>query len=263
LNDYLKKFPNGIHTLKANFYLGQLYYAEDKKDDALPHYESVAKVANNEFMEPALARISEIYLSRKDYKNAISNLEKLEQHASYEENKVFAKTNSMKAYYELEDYSKAVAAATEVLEMSDISDRVKSDAIIIEARSAMKTGNEQKAKEAYARVAEIATGKLAAEALYYDAYFKNKEGLYKESNELVQRLAKDYSGYKEFGAKGLIIMAQNFYALEDAYQATYILTSVEDNFKDYPEIVTEANKLLKQIKDEEAKTNASISNEDE
>lgn len=263
LNDYLKKFPNGIHTLKANFYLGQLYYAEDKKDDALPHYESVAKVANNEFMEPALARISEIYLSRKDYKNAISNLEKLEQHASYEENKVFAKTNSMKAYYELEDYSKAVAAATEVLEMSGISDRVKSDAIIIEARSAMKTGNEQKAKEAYARVAEIATGKLAAEALYYDAYFKNKEGLYKESNELVQRLAKDYSGYKEFGAKGLIIMAQNFYALEDAYQATYILTSVEDNFKDYPEIVTEANKLLKQIKDEEAKTNASISNEDE
>ena len=79
----------------------------------------------------------------------------------------------------------------------------------------------------------------------------------------MQRLAKDYSGYKEFGAKGLIIMAQNFYALEDAYQATYILTSVEDNFKDYPEIVTEANKLLKQIKDEEAKTNASISNEDE
>lgn len=266
LNDYLKKFPKGIHTLKAHFYLGQLYYADDKKDKALSHYESVARVSNNEFTEPALARISEIYLFRKDYENAITNLEKLEVNASYEENKVFAKTNSMKAYYELKDYNKAVAAATQVLAMPDITDRVKSDAILIEARSAMETGNEQKAKEAYKRVTEIATGKLAAEALYYDAYFKNKEGAYKESNEQVQKLAKDYSGYKEFGAKGLVLMAENFYALEDAYQATYILTSIEDNFKDFPEIVAEAKNILQQIKDKEAKTNASVSkdeNEDE
>src|SRR5690625_6949835 len=78
----------------------------------------------------------------------------------------------MKAYYELKDYNKAVAAATEVLAMPDITDRVKSDAMLIEARSAMETGNEQKAKEAYQRVAKLATGRIAAEALYYDAYFK-------------------------------------------------------------------------------------------
>lgn len=164
----------------------------------------------------------------------------------------------MKAYYELKDYNKAVAAATEVLAMPTITDRVKSDAILIEARSAMETGNEQKAKEAYQRVAGIATGKLAAEALYYDAYFKNKEGAYKASNEQVQKLARDYSGYKEFGARGLVLMAKNFYALEDAYQATYILTSIEDNFQEFPEVVAESKALLQQIKDKEAKTNASV-----
>lgn len=263
LNEYLKKFPNGIHNLKANFYLGQLYYAAADKDKALPHYESVVQVTNNEFLEPALARISEIYLSREDYQNAIQNLERLSENATHEENKIFAKTNSMKAYYELEDYTKAVAAASDVLAMSGISDKVKSDAIVIEARSAIQTGNEQKAKESYAQVAEIATGKLAAEALYYDAYFKNKEGLYKVSNELIQKLAKDYSGYKEFGAKGLLIMAQNFYALEDAYQATYILQSVEENFQEYPEITATAKKLLQEIKEKEAKTNASINEENE
>jgi len=258
LNEYLKRFPRGIHTLKAHFYLGQLYYADNNRDKALSHYESVAEVTNNEFTEPALARISEIYLYREDYKNAIEYLEKLEAHASYKENKIFAKTNSMKAYYELKDYNKAVAAATEVLAMSEITDRVKSDAMLIEARSAMETGNEQKAKEAYQRVAELATGRVAAEALYYDAYFKNKEGAYQTSNEQVQKLARDYSGYKEFGAKGLVLMAKNFYALEDAYQATYILTSIEENFQEFPEVVAEAKTLLQQIKDKEAKTNASV-----
>ena len=258
LNEYIKRFPKGIHTLKANFYLGQLHYAADEKDKALPYYENVAEVSNNEFTEPALARISEIYLSREDYKSAIVYLEKLAVNASHEENKIFAKTNSMKAYYELKDYNKAVAAATEVLAMPTITDRVKSDAILIEARSAMETGNEQKAKEAYQRVAGIATGKLAAEALYYDAYFKNKEGAYKASNEQVQKLARDYSGYKEFGARGLVLMAKNFYALEDAYQATYILTSIEENFQEFPQVVAESKALLQQIKDKEAKTNASV-----
>lgn len=262
LKDYIDKFPKGIHSLKAHFYLGQLYYAADKKEEALSHYESVAKVSNNEFTEPALARISEIYLYRKDYQNAIVYLEDLEAVASHEENKIFAKTNSMKAYYELKNYAKAVGAATEVLAMPDITDRVKSDAILIEARSAMETGEEQKAKEAYQRVAELATGRLAAEALYYDAYFKNKEAAYEASNEQVQKLARDYSGYKEFGAKGLVLMAQNFYALEDAYQATYILTSIEENFQDFPEIVKQAKNLLQEIKDKEAKTNASISKEE-
>ena len=45
----------------------------------------------------------------------------------------------------------------------------------------IKTGNEDKAKTAYANVEKIATGSLAAEALYYNGYFKNKEGKYEAS----------------------------------------------------------------------------------
>ncbi len=90
---------------------------------------------------------------------------------------------------------------------------VKSDAQIIIARAAIETGDEAKAKVAYAKVLAIAKGELAAEALYYDAYFKNKEGKFEASNAAVQKIAKNYSSYKYFGAKGLILMAKNFYDL--------------------------------------------------
>jgi hypothetical protein len=122
----------------------------------------------------------------------------------------------------------------------------------------MKTGNESKAKNAYAEVLKTGKGELAAEALYYDAYFKHKDGNFKASNESVQKLAKDYSGYKLYGAKGLVVMAKNFYALDDAYQATYILDNVINNFQEFPEVVREAQAELKRIKTMEAKTNASI-----
>lgn len=256
--DYLKQFPTGKNALKAHFYLGQIYFTDGKADQAIPHFEFVVKRERSEFTEQALARISELYLGKKDYQNALTYLKRLEAEADFPQNIIFAQTNSMKASYELKQYSEAVGYAEKVLQNSKIDNSIKSDAQVIIARSAMKTNNKTKAKTAYAEVAKIATGQLAAEALYYDAYFKNKEGNFEASNASVQKLAKDYSGYKLYGAKGLVLMAKNFYALKDAYQATYILESVTKNFTDYPDIVEEAKAELAVIKNAEAKTNSSV-----
>jgi len=261
--DYLEQFPNGKNSLKANFYLGQLYFAEEKKEEAISNFEFVVNKDRNEFTEQALARISQLYLEKEDYKTALPYLIRLEQEADFPQNIVFAQSNAMKASYELEKYQEAVEYADKVLQNEKIDNAVKSDAQIIIARSAMKTGDENKAKTAYAEVAKIATGKLAAESLYYDAYFKNKSEQYEASNEAIQVLAKEYSGYKYFGAKGLVLMAKNFYQLEDAFQATYILESVISNFSDYPDVVEEATKELSIVKTEQSKTNDSIEIDEE
>jgi hypothetical protein len=141
-----------------------------------------------------------------------------------------------------------------------MDNKVKSDAQIIVARSAIQTNDEVKARAAYAKLLAIAKGELAAEALYYDAYFKNKDGKFDASNATVQKLSKDYSGYKYFGAKGLVVMAKNFYGLKDSFQATYILDSVIKNFKSFPDIVEEAQTALNAIKATESETNSSIQN---
>ena len=256
--NYVSEFPNGLHALKANFYLAQLYFGDDASIKAIPHYKFVVDKERSEFNEQALARISELYLAQKEYKNALQYLIRLESEADFPQNVIFAQTNSMKASYELKMYEEAVLYAERVLENSKVDNRIKSDAQIIIARSAIKTDDEAKAQTAYAEVAKIATGKLAAEALFYDAYFKNKEGSFEASNASIQKLAKDYSGYKYFGAKGLVLMAKNFYQLDDAYQATYILESVIQNFVDYADVVEEAKAELAVIKATESKTNSSV-----
>ncbi|KAF2516909.1 tetratricopeptide repeat protein [Flavobacterium salilacus subsp. salilacus] len=260
LNSYIAKFPNGISSLKAHFYLAQAYFSDGLENNSIPHYEFVIAKARNEFIEQALARLSQIHLKKNDYAKAIPVLKRLETEAEFPQNVTFAQSNLMKSYYDQKDYSNAVIYADKVMANSKIEDRIKSDAQIIIARSAIKTNDEAKAKAAYAKLLTIAKGELAAEALYYDAYFKNKEGKYEASNEAVQKLSKDYSGYKYFGAKGLIVMAKNFYGLKDSFQATYILESIIKNFTDYPDVIEEAQKELDTIKAEEAKRNSSIQN---
>ncbi|HET8884780.1 MAG TPA: tetratricopeptide repeat protein [Salinimicrobium sp.] len=258
LEKYLQQFPKGLYALKSNYYLADLYFRDGKKEKAISYYEYVLDKERNEYTEQALARLSQIYLEKRDYVKAIPILKRLETAAEYPQNVIFAQSNLMKSYYEQKDYAQTIAYAEKVLANKAIEANVKSDAHVMIARAAMKTGDENRAKNAYAEVQKIATGSLAAEALYYNAYFKNKTGEFAASNEVVQKLAKDYSGYKLYGGKGLVIMAKNFYALGDAYQATYILDSVIKNFSDYPEVVIEAQTELNKIKTEEAKTNSSV-----
>ena len=164
----------------------------------------------------------------------------------------------MKGYYLQENYIQAVSYADNVLTQVKIDDNIKSDAQIIITRSAIKTDDSSKARQAYSELDLIATGELTAEALYYKAYFEHMDGSYRVSNEIVQDIAANYSTYKYWGAKGLIIMAKNHYELKDAFQATYILESVQKNFAQFDDVVEEANKALEIIKTNEAKTNDSV-----
>ena len=50
-------------------------------------------------------------------------------------------------------------------------------------------------------------------------------------------------------------MAKNFHGLNDQNQANYILNSVLENFKDYPEVISQAQEAMKLIKTNEKKSN--------
>ena len=261
-NGYLNQFPRGLHALQSHFYLAQLYFQKGLTENAASHYDYVTKAPQSEFSEEALSRLSQIYLEQKDWNKAVPALERLEEEAQIPQNIVFAQSNLMKTNYQLEKYNQAVSYAEKVLSNATIDNKIKSDAHVIIARSAIKVEDESKAKQAYAEVEKVASGELMAEALYYNAYFKNQEGNYEASNTTVQKLAKDYSSYKYYSAKGLILMAKNYYALGDAFQATYILQSVIDNFTEFNDVVSEAQAELETIKEKEAKTNSSVQNQD-
>ncbi|AVM51021.1 tetratricopeptide repeat protein [Capnocytophaga sp. oral taxon 878] len=258
LDNYLKEFPNGMRRTNAEFYKAQLYFNEGKKAEALANYEKVWKSGSTEYGEQSLTRVCQILLDAGSYLKAKPYLEELENKATIAQNKTYAQSNLMRVCYNEKLYDKAIEYANKVLEEKSIDTRIKNDAYIVLARAYAQAGNEAQARKYYTEVQKTATGSLAAEALYYDAYFKNKDKDYKGSNEVVQKLAKDYGGHKEFAAKSLIVMAKNFNGLKDAYQATYVLESVIKNFKEYPEVVAEAKKELTAIKAEAAKSNSSV-----
>lgn len=256
--NYLAKFPNGIHALKVSFYLAQLYFSEELENNAIPLYEMVLSKPRSEYTEQSLVRLAQIHLKVGAFKNAIPVLKRLETEADFPQNVLYAQANLMKASFEEKDYTNAVIYAEKVLSNPKSETNVKSDAQIMIARAAISNNDEPKARVAYAKLLLIAKGELEAEALYYDAYFKNKDGKFEASNKVIQIISKDFSGYKYYGAKSLLVMAKNFFSLKDSFQATYILNAIIENFKEFSNVVEEAQSELATIKEQEAKKNASI-----
>ncbi len=255
---YLKRFPNGINTLVSNFYLAESLSKNNKDDEAIPYYKFIIEKQKNEFTEQSLSKVALYHLKKEDWENAVKILSRLELEAETKENILFAQSNLMKGNYALKNHDKAVEYAEKVLQSEKLEDKIRSDAEIIIARSAFDTGDFLRAQDAFKNLEETANGEVKAEAIYYDAFFKNEEGNYKLSNVSIQKLVSEFSSYKYWGGKGLIIMAKNFYQLEDAYQATYILESVITKFDAYQDIVDEAKTELNKIKVKEAKTNSSV-----
>ena len=260
-NKYLKAFPSGIHALKAHFYLAQAYNNTSQFNNAIPNYMYVITQNKNAFTEESLTKVTQIFLEKEDWNNGIPLLEKLEKVANYPQNITFAQSNLMKGYYEKEAYSKAISYAQKVLATDKIDTNISEDAKIIIARSAFKTNDLITAEEYFNEVSKNATGELKAESLYYNAFFLNEHKDYEASNKAVQNLIANYSSYKYWGVKSYVVMAKNYNALNDAYQATYILENIIKNFTQYKDITEQASNVLRIIKNKEAKTNESINNQ--
>ncbi len=258
IEKYLRQFPSGLHTLKAHYYLAKLYQKKGKKGRSAQHYKYIAEQAQNSYTVEAVRELADFQLKADNWTKAIPYLERLELLSTSPDDVIFAQSNLMKGYYHGKQYGKAIIYAEKVLVNNKSNQQVKNDANIIIARSSFKTNDEAKAKTYYEKVSTTASGKLVAEALYYIAYFQNKQGKYDLANKTIGKLTKKYAGYKYWAAKALVLMAKNTYAKGDAFNASYILESVIKNFTQYPDVVQEAHTELDKIKTNEAQKNSSV-----
>jgi tetratricopeptide (TPR) repeat protein len=258
LKKYLRNFPTGKNHLKATYYLADVLYNEKLYKQAAEKYKEILAAGQSDFSEDVLAKLSQIYLKKEDFYGALPLLEQLEQEAYVTENILYAQSNLMKGYYQTKAYILALEYAKKILLKDKIEDNLRSDAKIIIARTSFSTEDYKTAKEYYKEVEKDASGELMAETLYYNAYFKNIDKEYQASNKIVRKLIADYSAYKYWGVKSYVIMAKNYYNLKDAYQATFILDNIIKNFTQFDDIVKEAQSELKTIKENEAKTNNSV-----
>ena len=226
-------------------------------------YEAVIDQPFNAYTEQSLVRITQALLQKEEKDKAFLFWKKLEELAQFDENKRYAQFNLMQYYFQTKQYTDAIAYAESILALNNIEEQIKWDAYYILAKAAEAIKDITKMTAAFKALEKAPKGEWSVEALFYDAKKKHKQLEFAASNTVIENIAQNYGGYPEWGARSLLLMSKNFYQLDDAFQATYILESILENFTQFPDLIKEAKADLENIKMVEAKNNDSINLEND
>ena len=243
---YLDQSPSGDNLFKAQYELGESYYQLKQTDKALLPLQNVADF-QNDYQQEAQVRLAQIYLSQDKVADAKKYLEQ-NANSTNVTIKNFASIELMKIYADEKNFAEAEKYANAVIANTKNSAATLEQAKVIKARSLMQQGKDKDAQTAYTALEKSSNTEVAAEALYAKAFYQNKGKAFKSSNETIFKLANNYASEEYWGAKALVIMAKNYLALKDNYQASYTVDEIINNYGDFPEVVAEAKEVKAQIK---------------
>ena len=260
LKTYLNKHPEGSNSLVSSYYIAEIYYIQNLLEESRKFYEVIISRPTNEYTEKALVRIIEIFKENNDLEYSISYLEKLYDIAVFEENVRFALLNLMQAYYDKKDNLKSIEYSSKVLEIENIDNKLKWDANLIKARSLMRSNDTLNSLKVYEKLENISDFEKASEALYYKAHKRFKDKKFKSSIEIITNISKLSNNFNFWTVKSLLLLSKNYISLNDDFQAIYILESVNENFNNYPNLVSESKMLLDYISENKIVKDINLNN---
>jgi TolA-binding protein len=249
LTQYLEKYPKGIYILNAHYYKADCEKRAGYVNEALIDFNYVINQPKNKFTENALLKAAIINSNLGKPKAALENYSKLEYLADIQANVFKAQVAQMKLNYQLKNYEATIKYAMLIID-KDIDDPMLiTEAHLIYGKSVMVQDDYNLAFKEF-ETASTSSNKYGAEAKYNLAYILYLRGENNQCETEIFSLIKKFPSYGYWVGKGLILLADNYVAREDLFQAKVTLQNVIDN-STYPELVNTATEKLTIIEQQE------------
>jgi TolA-binding protein len=242
---YLKEFSNPTFFLEANYYKGESHKRLNQMEQCYFHFKAVLNRPTTNFTEYCSLVASEYAYNSGLYDESIELYERLENVASYPENKLTAEIGLMRAYTFTERLDLAKIFADKVLKDPLALDNVRIEANYVLGKAELAVANYDKAITHFREVSEKTKGEIGAESQFNIALIFHLQEEYKLSEGEIRILMKEQAGYDYWVAKALILQAKNSIGLEDYVQAEYTLNSVLNGYEVLTDgIIDEANEVM-------------------
>ena len=249
--NYLKQYPEGLFSLNAHYYRGDCELKSQFNQEAARDLEYVINKPQNKFTEKSLVALGGIYISLQQLDKAITIYERLLNSSSRKENINIAEVNLMKIYFERKEYEEASVYAKKILSDKLYDVKTWQQAKMTLGKTSFEKNNY---KMALSHLDTLAKGKnrIGAEAKYLMAKIYYLQGNYDRSDTLIFKLVDQVPSYPYWIASGFILLADNFIAKDDAYNARLTFQSVINN-ADNEELIGIAKEKLRMLNEAEGK----------
>jgi len=227
--NYVNKFPNGLYSLTAHYYLADCLYRTGQNERALPHYEYVLEANTSQYTETSLTNAAQIAYSLTDYTKALLHYTALSQTAESHELRMAGKVGMMRCYARLGSHDDLISVASSLADDASVSDELRDESLVEMARSHDRAGDEYNAARCYNRLLKSNNGEYSGEAAYFGAENQFKKKNFDEAESAIERIiAEPHSDY--WLAKTFILWADIYSIKENNMQAKQTLKSIIENY---------------------------------
>ncbi len=255
LSRYVISYPESPRVSEARYYAAESFYRLKDMIHAMELYYQVSQDATFAFLSKVVGRIAELEFKQGSYEKAVEASRRLALMATNKKEQYTAWNGLMESYYLLAQYDSADVYARKILEQGNINISAQNKASLYLGKTAMARGDYETAKDEFLTTLNAARDEYGAEAKYLlaEVFYLTKDP--KQCAETLFALNTDFSAYEEWVGKSYLLLADNYLATGETFQAKGTLKSLIDNFP-LPNIREMAREKLKAIDQDEMKKKA-------
>jgi TolA-binding protein len=252
-DEYLTLFSDGFFHVNAHYFRGDCYFKAKAYSKALIDFKKVIDRGVSRNYETALLRATYIsYEINQDVAESNKFYLELYKNASLKSNKEIAAIGLMRTYFRMNKPDEVLRYSNEVMADAEINEQVKTEATFYKAKALFAQNKLNESKEVFkALLAKIPISSIKAEAAYHVALIQHKNGEYQKSLDNCFSINSEYASYEYWIVKTFILIAENYFKLDNIFQAKATLQSILDNYKGDQKLIDEAQKLLNEIVEKE------------
>ena len=246
LTTFTHSYPQSRHTPEAHFLIAEAYYRQKKVPQAQAQYQAAQPHAQPPHYSKILRRLGTLAHQQQDYAQALHYYQQLHTAARNKKEQHHALAGIMKANHALQHYAAVQEYAKRIIAQGNITIDATSQATLYLGKAAMQQGQTQEAQTYFRQTIQTTQNHHAAEAQYHIAQLHHNAQQYQTSLEALFELNKQYPTHQQWTNQGYLLMADNYLALEDYFQAKATLQSIIDHAQD-PITIASAQEKLAQI----------------
>jgi tetratricopeptide (TPR) repeat protein len=241
---FLVSYPESARATEARYYLAESYYRQKDYVNALAAFQETATDPSFNLLNRVYARMGELQFRAGSIAPAMSSYKKLERIAANKKDLYTAWSALMEANFRLGVFDSVSYYAQQIEERANVNAGAVNKAALYRGKALMGLGRYEEAKDEFVQTINAAQDENGAEAKYLlgEIFFLSKE--HKRCFETLIDFNATYPAYTEWVGKSFLLLADNYLATGETFQAKATLQSLAESFPLEPIKAQARQKLL-------------------
>lgn len=230
LQRYAATYPESSRLTEANYYQAESFYRLKDFSRALAIYHQTEADQGFSMTNKVIARVAELEFKLGNYEKAVPAYHRLARIATTKREQFNAWSGLMESHYLLAQYDSTSFYAQQILQNGNVNAGAQNKATLYLGKAAMAKGDYEGAKDEFLNTLNTARDEYGAEAKYLLAqiFYLTKD--HKQCTETLFGLNREFTAYTDWVGKSYLLLADNYLAMGDVFQAKGTLKSLVDNF---------------------------------